>query len=111
MAISAKIVLDTPYLREGVRYRYDGEFMMGRMKFVPTDPEARVDTWTPSEEQFERELAAKKLQELFILKDANGDVVTETTQIDLSPGAKSKKENRARSLFFFLKKWHRERAA
>ncbi len=63
--------------------------------------------WTVTEAEFEKEMAAGKIKEFFVIRDINGDVVSDTTQIEIPPSKQeTKKENNARSLFFFLKKWH-----
>lgn len=80
--------------------------------FQPINPAESASWWTPTEEQFEKELAAGKIKEHFVVRDANGDVISDTTQVEIPPSEQpTKKENKARSLFFFLKNWHLRKAA
>lgn len=107
MTISLDIKPGWTCLRDSRRLSYAMEIANKTLLFLPLNPEDGASPWTPTEEDFERELAASKIKEFFVVRDANGDVVCDTTQIEIPPSKQeTKKENRARSLFFFMKQWH-----
>ena len=112
MTISLDIKPGWTCLRDSRRLSYAMEIANSILLFLPLNPADGASQWTPTEAEFEKELAAGKIKEFFVIRDAKGDVVRDTTQIEIPPSKQeTKKENKARSLFFFLKKWHLRKEA
>jgi hypothetical protein len=112
MTISADIKPHETYLRNGTRLRYAAEIADRTLLFLPLNPADGASAWTPTETEWEKELAAGKIKRFFVIRDAKGDVVRDATQIEIAPSKnETKKENRARSLFFFMKEWHKRKAS
>jgi putative transposase len=112
MTISADIKPHETYLRNGIRIRYAAEIADRTLLFLPLNPADGASAWTPTETEWEKELAAGKIKRFFVIRDAKGDVVRDATQIEIAPSKnETEKENRARSLFFFMKRWHQRKAS
>jgi len=95
-------------LRDNRRLSYAMEVAESTLLFLPINAaDGGPPHWTITEAEFEKEIAAGKIKQFFVVRDANGDVVSDTTQIEIPPSEQeTKKENNARSLFFFMKEWH-----
>lgn len=107
MTISLDIKPGWTCLRDSRRLTYAMEIANSTLLFLPLNPADGASQWTPTETEFEKEMAAGKIKEFFVVRAANGDVVRDTTQIEIPPSKQeTKKENSARSLFFFMKQWH-----
>jgi hypothetical protein len=82
LTISLKIKPGWTCLRDNRRFSYAMEIANRTLLFLPLNPADGASQWTPTEDEFEKELAACKIKEFFVVRDANGDVVYDTTQIE-----------------------------
>lgn len=100
------IKVNDAFVRKGALYRYAMEMPLARMLFMPMQPDNGAE-FICSEDEFAKMLSNREIRTHAVIRNAAGDIVAEEDGKDLAPTKEeSKKENDARSLFFFLKKWH-----
>jgi putative transposase len=108
MSISLSIKPNEFFVRDGSIFRYAMELPLERLLFMPVEADSGSE-FTCSEEQFEKMLGRGEITKYEVIRDAEGNIIREADSLDLAPNKQdSKKERDARSLFFFLKKWHSE---
>lgn len=106
MTISLDIKLNDFFVTDTLRYRYALELPLNRMLFVSDQPDGGSE-FILSEAEFEKRLGNREMRKYEVIRDAEGNIVHESDCMDTDPRHEgSKKENDARSLFFYLKKWH-----
>jgi putative transposase len=94
-------------VRKNALYRYAMEMPQQRMLFMPVDPDHGAE-FICTATKFGELLKDREIRAHTIIRDHNGEIIADGDK-DLEPTKeKSKKVNDARSLFFFLKKWHQK---
>jgi putative transposase len=101
MPISLAIKQGDIYVRGGRRIAYRMEVVGGRMGFDPVDDAG--DAWLPTEDEFVASLKNREVKPYEVVRNAQGEVLYEGDTA--FPPRESKKENDARSLFFYGKRW------
>ncbi|MCP3471823.1 hypothetical protein NLM33_25145 [Bradyrhizobium sp. CCGUVB1N3] len=105
MTVSLAIKQNDVIERKRDLYRYALELPLARMLFMPVEPGQGAE-FTCTEDEFGKLLKECEIRAHTIIRDHNGDIIADGDK-DLAPGKDdSKAVNDARSLFFFLKKWH-----
>ena len=108
MTISLALKVNDCFVRKGAIYRYAMEMPLARLLFMPTDLDNGAE-FTCTESEFEDLLAGHEVVKYEVVRDAEGNIVHESDCADRAPGTEdSDKEKRARSLFWYLRKWHQE---
>jgi putative transposase len=101
MSISLAIKQNDIFVRQGKRISYLMETVADRMMFHSLDEVA--EPWTPTEAQFVEALQQGEVKPYEVVRDAEGNVIKEG--VAPFPPKETKKENDARSLFYYGKKW------
>jgi len=109
MPITLAIRQNDIIVRKDVLYRYALEMPQDRMLFMPVSPDHGAE-FTCTETEFGKLLKDREIRAHTVMRDQNGDIISDGDK-DLDPTKENDKTvNDARSLFFFLKKWHANRA-
>jgi putative transposase len=107
VTISLAIRQNDIIVRKAVLYRYALEMPQNRMLFMPVSPDHGAE-FTCTETEFGKLLKDREIRAHTVIRDHNGDIIADGDK-DLDPTKEgSKAENDARSMFFFLKKWHQQ---
>jgi len=110
LAISLAVRVNDCFVRKGAIYRYAMQLPMDRLLFMPIDLDNGSE-FTASEAQFEELLAAREVVKYDVIRDAEGNIVHASDCTDLAPdGEQSKKAKDARSLYWYLRRWHEQKA-
>jgi putative transposase len=106
LTLSLAIKVNETFVRHGAIYRYAMEMPMTRLLFMPTDMNNRAE-FTCAETDFEEMLARREVVRHHVLRDADGNIVREASSLDQAPRKdESEKEKRARTLFWYLHRFH-----
>jgi len=93
--------------RKNALYRYAMEMPQQRMLFMPVDPDNGAEFICTGNE-FGKMLTDREIRAHTVIRDHNGEIISDGDK-DLDPTKEdSKSVNDARSLFFFLKRWHQQ---
>jgi putative transposase len=106
LTISLAIKNNETFTKNGSIYRYAMEMPLSRMLFMPTSLDSGAE-FTCTEVEFEDMLARREVVRYHVLRDADGNIIKETDNLETSPGSEeSVKAKNARALFFYLQRWH-----
>lgn len=105
MPVSLDIKHNEIINRKGTLYRYAWELPLNRLLFMPLLPDDGAE-FTCSEDEFAERLGKREIRMHTVIRDAEGNIVAEDDLKDVDPAKEgAKKDNDARSMFFYLKKW------
>ncbi|MGY3618453.1 hypothetical protein [Bradyrhizobium sp. USDA 10063] len=105
MTVSLAIKQNEIFVRKNALYRYALELPLDRMLFMPVEPDHGAE-FTCTEVEFGKHLKDGEIRAHTVIRDHNGEIIADGDK-DLDPTKEdSQKVKDARSLFFFLKKWH-----
>jgi putative transposase len=108
MTISLDIKQNDCFVRGDSIIRYAMELPLERLLFLPLEAGNGTE-FACSEREFEEKLGRREIVKYEVVRDADGNIVRESDCLDRAPGKEdSKKDRDARSLFYFLRKWHTE---
>jgi putative transposase len=105
--ISLAIKQNEVFVRKDALYRYAMEMPLDRLLFMPVDPDNGAE-FICTEVEFGKLLQDREIRAHTVIRDHNGEIIADGEK-DLDPTKEySKTVNDARSLFYFLKRWHQQ---
>lgn len=101
------IKINELFVKNGQIYRFALRLPNKGMYFAAIDPEKRHADFTWSVNRFVDAVMQREIVRYEIAYDAEGNIVSQNAGCDLLPNAEeTKKVQNARSLWFYLRKWH-----